>query len=499
MPGTTISATLVGVEARPVTVEVDVHRGLPKVTVVGLPDAAIQEARERIRSAVKNSGGRFPYHPVTISLSPAELRKEGAGFDLPVAVALLAGTGQVPDVFREFLIIGELNLRGDLQPTNGILVIAELARRLGRRLMVPVVNAAEAAMIDGVAIVPVGSLFEVMDIALSGKPWPSFVNRPTVSLTPPAWHIWPTIVGQAQAKRAATIAAAGHHNLLMIGPPGSGKTLIAEGLRELLPPLTEAEALAVTKIHSVAGLLAPGRPLVTERPFRQPHHTASVAALTGGGRIPKPGELSLAHHGLLFLDEFPEFSRDHIEALRQPLENGTVVVNRVWGAVSYPAACMLVAAMNPCPCGYLHDPRRACRCSPTAVARYQRRLSGPVLDRFDLFVHVPPVKVTDLRPAPAGDDPRPAVAAARRRQAERQAGLVNSRLRGRAVREFCRLDDAAQSFLHQAMDRLGFSMRAYVRILRVARTIADLSGDDRVNLSHLAEAVQYRPPSTGWI
>ncbi len=497
MPGTTFSATLFGVEARPVTVEVDVHRGLPNVTVVGLPDTAIQEARERIRSAIKNSGGVFPYHKVTISLSPAELRKEGSGFDLPVAIALLICTGQLPGVFDGWLIVGELNLRGETRPTNGVLVIAELARKLKRTLMVPAANAAEAAMIHGVRVVPVSSVGEVMDVVQRQSPWPTHHHRPSAILSEPPWRVWPTIIGQTAAKRAVLIAATGHHNVLMVGPPGSGKTLLARGLRELLPPLSEAEALDVTKIHSVAGLLEPGQSLVTERPFRQPHHTASVAALVGGGRVPKPGELSLAHHGILFLDEFAEFSRDHIEALRQPLEDGVVTVSRVFGTAKFPAAGMLVAAMNPCPCGYLHDRSRPCRCSPYQIQRYHRRISGPVLDRFDLFVPVPRVAATDVAAANFADDPRPRLRQARERQRRRSGDprQTNSQLRDQSLLTHCRLGRDERRFLDQAMERLQFSMRAYHRILRVSRTIADLDGQANIATAHLAEAIQYRPPS----
>lgn len=498
MPGSTTSAAIYGIHARPVTVEVDVHGGLPQVTVVGLPDAAVQEARERIRSAMKNSGAMFPTTKITISLSPAEWRKEGSGFDLPVATALLIATRQIPDVFQQALLIGELNLSGAVKATHGVLAIAELARRLHRTLIVPKENAAEAALIGDVEIIPVSSLREVIELSQRPTPWPSIVRQAPGSLPAPTWSVWPTIQGQGAAKRAMTIAAAGGHNVLLVGPPGAGKTLLARGLRELLPPLSEPEALSVTKIHSVGGHLPPGESMIRERPFRQPHHTSSVASMVGGGRIPRPGELSLAHHGVLFLDEFAEFSRDHIEALRQPLEDGIVTVSRVAGTAQFPAAGMLVAAMNPCPCGYLHDQHRPCRCAPGQIRRYLQRISGPVLDRFDLFVSVPRVTASEAGASVRAEDPRSSIGRARRRQLVRtkDTRMTNSQLRGTDLVAACPLGTEERRFLEQAMERLLFSMRAYHRILRVSRTIADLENADMISVPHLAEALQYRPPTS---
>lgn len=495
MPATITSASIYGLDARPVSVEVDVLPGLPKITVVGLPDEAVSEARERIRSAVKNTGCYFPNTRITINLSPADWRKEGVGFDLPVALALLMATNQLPDVFRETMIVGELGLAGQVRPIHGVLAMAELAKKMKRRLIIPSQNAPEAAVISGLDVVPVTTLLDIVTTVLDGKPLPRFTGQPEKHVAPSSLHLWPSIRGQAQAKRAMIIAAAGRHNALLVGPPGSGKTMLAQGLRELLPPLTEQEAIDVTKIHSVAGRLV-NNGLLTERPFRQPHHTSSVASLVGGGRIPKPGELSLAHHGVLFLDEFPEFTREHIEALRQPLEDGTVTVSRVAGSVQFPAGGMVVAAMNPCPCGYRGDPDRPCQCRPVNLERYQRRLSGPILDRFDIFIHVPRVNVDELRRADSSHDPRPEIAAARQRQHQRHGHhrILNHRLRGSQLLAACQLEPNGYQVLLDAINRWHLSLRAHDRILRVSRTIADLEHCSQVQTKHLAEALQYRPP-----
>ncbi|HEX6710207.1 MAG TPA: YifB family Mg chelatase-like AAA ATPase [Rubrobacter sp.] len=489
------SLSLFGIDALPVEVEVDVSPGLPGFSIVGLPDAAVQEARERVRVAISNSGYKFPTKKVIVNLAPANLRKEGPAFDLPIALGILAASGALAPVCLERAgVVGELSLDGGVRGIKGALSMAEGARREGlQRLVVPERDAPEAAVIRGVEVYGMRTLRDAVEF---------LGDRARVSPAEPApedgrdvagrEEDFADVAGQRYAKRALEVAAAGGHNVIMSGPPGSGKTMLARRMPGILPPLTMEERIEVTKVHSASG--EGNGALVTRRPFRAPHHTVSTSGLAGGGSNPRPGEVSLAHHGVLFLDELPEFSRMALEALRQPLEDGYVTISRVAATLSYPARVTLLCSMNPCPCGYAGDRRRVCRCTAGQIERYQGRISGPLLDRMDIFVDVPRLTRQELREERAAEAScfvRERVRRARGIQTRRQ-GFPNSMLSGRRLREVCALRGDAEMLFAGAMDRMGLSGRGHDRVLRVARTVADLSGEEEIAAEHLAEALNYR-------
>ncbi len=496
------TCAMVGLEGRVVEVEVDISPGLPAFTIVGLADKAVQESRERVRAAIRNSGCDFPMRRITVNLAPADMKKEGPAYDLSIAMGILLSSGQIAVDLSKTALIGELSLDGGLRHTNGVLPMVALAQQAGfSHAVVPKLDSKEATLVSGIEILPATSLTQMVAHVRGESEIPTIIGDTTPYLEDGENTFavdLSAVKGQEHAKRALEVAAAGGHNLLMVGPPGSGKTLLARSLPSILPRSTPQEALEVTKIYSISGLLPSDAPLMSQRPFRSPHYTTSNAGLVGGGHWPRPGEVTLAHRGVLFLDELPEFGQSVLEVLRQPIEDKTVTISRAQGSVTFPANFMMVAAMNPCPCGNHGDPVKTCTCSASTVSRYQKRISGPLLDRIDIFVEVPRVdyeKLTSPDAVEGSTEVRRRVETARERQRSRFVGTAiqsNSDMGPSEVWNHCQLEEAAQRLAKTAMEQLHFSARAYHRTLKLPRTIADLAGSETVNVAHLAEAIQYR-------
>ena len=498
---TVTSCAVVGLDGEPITIEVDVSRGYPTFIVVGLPDKSVDESRQRIPTAVRNSGFEYPFSKkIIVNLAPADLRKEGASYDLPIAVGILAATEQIFCDLSKSVFIGELALDGSVRSTRGILPIALWARDSGyESIYIPKANAYEASVVQGINIMPVNSLNELVAHLNAQTVIPIFKARSKAGLQKNESEVdMKEVSGQESAKRALEIAASGNHNIAMVGPPGSGKTLLSNAICSILPEMTFEEQIEVTKIYSISGVLSESMSLVTQRPFRSPHHTASGIAIVGGGAFPKPGEISLAHRGVLFLDEFAEFSRSVLENLRQPLEDGRITVSRAQASFTFPARFILVASFNPCACGFLGDSQRDCVCTQSQIIRYRNKISGPILDRIDLHLQVPrvPFEKLESQGSESSEKIRHRVNQARQKQEKRFAKykiLNNSEMSAQVVREICVLDNDSRSLIRQAVDTLHLSARGFHRVLKVARTIADLSGHEKITQAHIAEALQYRP------
>jgi len=502
-----LSSAVIGIDAYTVEVEVDITQGLPTFTTVGLPEASVKESKERVKSAISNSGYTFPTDRITVNLAPANIKKEGTGFDLPMALGILAATGIIPqEVASKYLVLGELSLDGRIKPVYGSLPMALAAKQDGYPgIVVPYDNRKEASVVNGISVYPAKNLSQIIGFFRGVTRIASEqTDLDAVFRSSESYDVdFSEVLGQEHAKRALEVAAAGGHNLLMVGPPGSGKTMLARRVPTILPSLTFDEAIETTKIFSVVGMIGKGQSLITQRPFRSPHHTISDAGLIGGGHIPKPGEVSLAHNGVLFLDEIPEYKKHVLEVLRQPLEDQQVTISRAASTLTYPSSFMLIAAMNPCPCGYYSDSKHECRCSFQQIRRYRSKISGPLMDRIDIHVEVPAVRYRELkhsRHSASSKEIRHRSAKARQTQTRRFSRsriFCNAQMNSRQIKQHCAVDNRSGRLLETAIEKLGLSARAYNRILKISRTIADLDSAERIDAAHISEAIQYRSLDRG--